>query len=166
MRPNADRVAHIAPRFPGIVRDVRKRVGDEVQAGDVLAIVESESLSSYEVRAAFAGTVIARHIAPGEAARREEAAFIVADLSNVWVEINVYQQALPQVAGADAGRIERLNRPEHGFGFFRGVQRHGIAPGLFGRPQHHLVDPAEQFLQRAGEPPVLIDVADELFREQ
>jgi cobalt-zinc-cadmium efflux system membrane fusion protein len=97
VRPNADRIAHVAPRFPGIAREVKKYVGDSVRAGDVLAVIESENLSTYELRAAFDGTVIDKHIAPGEAVSREETAYIVADLSSVWVILNVYQEALPQV---------------------------------------------------------------------
>jgi cobalt-zinc-cadmium efflux system membrane fusion protein len=105
VRPNADRIAHIAPRFPGLVRDVRAHVGDRVRTGDVLAIVESEHLAPFEVRAAFDGTVIDKHIAPGEAVTREEAAFIVADLSTVWVIVNVYQDALPLVRDGRPVRI-------------------------------------------------------------
>jgi cobalt-zinc-cadmium efflux system membrane fusion protein len=97
VRPNADRIAHIAPRFPGLVREVRKYVGDHVRAGEVLAIVESENLSPFELKAAFEGTIIDKHIAPGEAVTREQAAFIVADLTTVWVNVTVYQAALPQV---------------------------------------------------------------------
>jgi cobalt-zinc-cadmium efflux system membrane fusion protein len=97
VRPNADRLAHVAPRFPGIVREVRKVVGDTVQAGEVLALVESERLATYELRAGFAGTVIDKHITPGEAVTRDEPAYIVADLSTVWVDISVHQKALPRV---------------------------------------------------------------------
>lgn len=97
VRPNADRIAHIAPRYPGLVREVRKYVGDHVQAGDVLAIIESENLSPFELKAAFAGTIIDKHIAPGEAVTREQPAFIIADLSTVWVSVSVYQTALPQM---------------------------------------------------------------------
>jgi cobalt-zinc-cadmium efflux system membrane fusion protein len=97
VRPNPDRIAHVGPRFPGIVREVRKQVGDTVRAGDVLAVVESENLSTFPLTAAFDGTVIDKHIAPGETITREETAFIVADLSTVWVEISIYQSALPQV---------------------------------------------------------------------
>ena len=97
VRPNADRIAHIAPRFPGLVREVRKYVGDHVRAGEVLAIVESENLSPFELKAAFEGTIIDKHIAPGEAVTREQPAFIVADLTAVWVNLTVYQAALPQV---------------------------------------------------------------------
>jgi membrane fusion protein, heavy metal efflux system len=97
VRPNADRIAHIAPRFPGLVREVRKYVGDPVRAGEVLAIVESENLSPFELKAAFDGTIIDKHIVPGEAVTREQPAFIVADLSTVWVNVTVYQAVLPQV---------------------------------------------------------------------
>ena len=97
VRPNADRLAHVAARFPGIVREVRKHIGDTVRAGDVLALIESENLSTYELKAAFDGTIIDKHISPGEAASRERPAFVIADLSSVWVNINVYQKVLPQV---------------------------------------------------------------------
>jgi len=94
VRPNADRIAHLAPRFPGLVREVRKRVGDPVRTGEVLAIIESETLATFELKAAFDGVVIDRHVVPGEAVSRETPAFIVADLSSVWVDVHVYQSAL------------------------------------------------------------------------
>lgn len=97
VRPNADRLVHVAPRYPGIVREVRKHVGDHVRAGDVLAIIESENLSTYELKVALDGTVIDKHITPGEAVSRERPAYIVADLTTVWVHVAVYQQALPSV---------------------------------------------------------------------
>jgi len=105
VRPNADRIAHIAPRFPGLVREVRKYVGDRVRAGEILAIIESENLSPFELKAAFEGTIIDKHIAPGEAVTREQPAFIVADLSTVWVNVTVYQAALPQVRVGQSGII-------------------------------------------------------------
>jgi cobalt-zinc-cadmium efflux system membrane fusion protein len=117
VRPNADRIAHVAARFPGIVREVRKQVGDTVRADDVLAVVESEHLASFDVRAAFDGTVIDKHIAPGEAVDRDEPAFIIADLSTVWVTISVYQSALadvrigqPVVIQASHGNLEATGR--------------------------------------------------------
>jgi len=97
VRPNGDRVAHLAPRFPGVVRQVRKSVGDRVAANEVLAVIESDNLTTYELRSAFAGTVIDRHIAPGESVTRESPAFIVADLTTVWVNIDVYQKVLPAI---------------------------------------------------------------------
>jgi cobalt-zinc-cadmium efflux system membrane fusion protein len=42
---NSDRLAHIAPRVPGVVREVRKNIGDSVRAGEVLAVIESRELA-------------------------------------------------------------------------------------------------------------------------
>ena len=38
---NPDRFAHIVPRVAGVVRKVDKNLGDEVKAGDVMAMIES-----------------------------------------------------------------------------------------------------------------------------
>jgi cobalt-zinc-cadmium efflux system membrane fusion protein len=46
---NADRVAHVVPRAPGIVREVLNSVGDAVQAGEVLAWLESAELGEAKV---------------------------------------------------------------------------------------------------------------------
>ncbi|MEE9294994.1 MAG: efflux RND transporter periplasmic adaptor subunit [Phycisphaerae bacterium] len=46
---NADRVAHIVPRAPGIVREVLASVGDSVHAGEVMAWIESAELGEVKV---------------------------------------------------------------------------------------------------------------------
>ena len=46
---NADRVAHIVPRAPGIVREVLKNVGDTVRAGEVMAWLESAEVGEAKV---------------------------------------------------------------------------------------------------------------------
>ncbi len=46
---NADRVAHIVPRAPGIAREVLARVGDNVRAGEVMAWLESAELGTAKV---------------------------------------------------------------------------------------------------------------------
>ena len=96
--PNADRLAHIVPRFPGIVREVRKNLGDEVGAGEVLAIIESnESLSPYQVTSLMSGTIIEKHITLGEFVRDDTDVFVVADLSTVWVNVTVYAKDLDRI---------------------------------------------------------------------
>lgn len=96
--PNGDRLAHITPRFPGIVREVLKQAGDHVRAGDVLAVIESsESLSAYSLKTAIDGIVLAKHLTRGEAVDREKQAFIVADLRSVWADLAVYQKDLVQI---------------------------------------------------------------------
>jgi len=96
--PNADRVAHIVPRYAGIVKEVRKSIGDTVHTGDVLAVIESsETLTAYELKTLLDGTVIAKHITRGEAVTRDTQAFVVADLREVWLELSIYQRDLPRV---------------------------------------------------------------------
>src|SRR6202165_2556732 len=96
--PNQESLVQVTPRFPGIVREVRKRIGDRVQKGDVLAIVESnQSLTPYELKAALAGTVIDRQTTLGEYVSEEKPAFVIADLSTVWVDFSVYRRDLTRV---------------------------------------------------------------------
>ncbi|RKZ15157.1 efflux transporter periplasmic adaptor subunit [bacterium] len=98
VQPNLDRVAHIVPRYEGVVREVRASVGDQVRAGQTLAVVEGDaSLTTFEVRTALAGTIIERHVTLGEAVGREQALFVVADLDTVWIDIAVYLRDLEDV---------------------------------------------------------------------
>jgi cobalt-zinc-cadmium efflux system membrane fusion protein len=98
IRANADRLAHIVPRYAGIVTAVKANIGDRVEEGQVLARVEGdESLAPFDVVTLISGTVIAKHITLGEAVGRGNPAFEIADLSSVWVDITVYQRDLERV---------------------------------------------------------------------
>ncbi len=169
---NADRLVHVVPRLSGIVRDVRKNIGDYVGSGDVLAVLESRELADakasflaamekeklaranftreetlwkkkisaeqdyleaksaladavialrsseqklhslgfsdsylsklpeqheidytkYVLTAPASGSIIEKHINRGEVLKDDAGAFVIADLSSVWVNINVYQK--------------------------------------------------------------------------
>jgi cobalt-zinc-cadmium efflux system membrane fusion protein len=54
-------------------------------------------LTRYEVVAPLAGTVIEKHIAVGEVLKDDTEAFVVADLSTVWVDFNIAAKDLPLV---------------------------------------------------------------------
>lgn len=96
--PNEEQMAHVSPRFPGIVKSVTKRLGDHVDRGEVLATVESnESLRTYDLTAEIAGTVIMRHATLGEFVSGQEALFTIADLSTVWADFSVYRQDFPML---------------------------------------------------------------------
>jgi cobalt-zinc-cadmium efflux system membrane fusion protein len=177
VRVNGDRLVHLVPRVPGIVLEVRKTLGDEVMAGEVLAVIESNELADarvdflaarerlalaeadfereknlwekeitseqeyldarsglteariefrsseqklyalgltqgqvaeltggddevftrYEVRAPLKGTVVDRHISLGEKVGDDSEIFVVADLSSVWVDLNITQKDFPFV---------------------------------------------------------------------
>jgi membrane fusion protein, heavy metal efflux system len=174
---NTDRLVHIVPRIPGVVREVRMHLGDTVRAGDVLAVIDSReladakaaylaasarltmaedtlarekdlwekkisaaqdyltakqtvaaarievraaqhklaalgvseaslqqlasqpasSLTRYELVAPSAGTVIEKHLTVGAVLKEDTEAFLVADLSTVWVHLNVPPSDLPLV---------------------------------------------------------------------
>ena len=92
-----DRLAHITPRFDGVVKEVFKQIGNLVKKDELLAIIESnESLTAYELRSSINGIVIDMHFTKGETAQRPDHFFAVADLSEVWVNLSVYQKYLPQ----------------------------------------------------------------------
>lgn len=106
VHPNGDRLAHITPRFPGTVREVRKTIGDSVRTGEVLAVVESSvSLAPYDLRTQIDGTIIAKHLTRGEAVDNERQAFVIADLSSVWIELSVYQRDLDRVRVGETVRV-------------------------------------------------------------
>jgi len=93
-----DRLAHIFPRFPGIVKEVRKKIGNPVKKGEVLAIIESnESLSPYEVKSLIDGNVIDMHLTRGEVIADGDHSFTIADLNKVWVNLSVYEKDLPDI---------------------------------------------------------------------
>lgn len=182
---NADRIAHVAPRVPGVVRDVRKNLGDTVRQGEVLAVLESRDLADstasllaarerltlaqtnldreeqvwrkrispeqdyleaknrlaearielrtaelklralgfsgeyiaalpgrkdegvtlYEIVAPFAGTVMQKNINQGMVLRDDSAAFVIADLSTVWVNLDIPQKDLPLIKVGQAASI-------------------------------------------------------------
>lgn len=93
-----DNLAHIHPRFAGIVKEVRKHIGDQVKKGDVLAVIESnESLAEYEIKSLIDGTIVEKHFSLGEVVEGKDHGFVVADLSQVWAMLTLYQKDLPFV---------------------------------------------------------------------
>ena len=90
VQPNEDHMTHVIPRYPGIVKKINKRLGDSVAKDEVVAVVESnESLQPYEVKSSIAGTVMAKDVRQGEFVKEGEVIYVVADLSTVWVDLNV-----------------------------------------------------------------------------
>ena len=107
VQTNQEALVQVTPRFPGIVREIRKRIGDTVQKGDVLAVIESnQSLTSYDLKAPIAGTVVDRQVALGEYASEQKPSFVVADLSTLWVDLSVYRRDFARVRVGDAVAID------------------------------------------------------------
>jgi cobalt-zinc-cadmium efflux system membrane fusion protein len=106
IQPNAERVRSVSARFPGVVRSLRKSVGDDVRAGEVLATIESnESLQTYELTAPIAGVVTARNVNPGETAA-ESPVFVITDLATVWADLSVFPRDAPKVRIGQTVRVK------------------------------------------------------------
>jgi len=193
---NTDNMAHIVPQVPGIVRDVKVKLGDIVEKDDVLAVIDSRELADakadylasmerlnlaqmnfdrkeklwkdkitsekeylnsrqnlseakinlrtakqkliamgftsayleslpkeademftrFEVVAPFNGTVIEKHIALGENLKDDAEVFIIADLSTVWINLQVYPKELSLIRkGQRISLLDNVGVPEtHG----------------------------------------------------
>ncbi|WP_027529902.1 divalent metal ion exporter adaptor subunit IhpB [Bradyrhizobium sp. WSM3983] len=124
LRTNQEAVVQVTPRFPGLAKSIRKRIGDTVGKDDLLATIESnQSLTVYELKAPIAGTMIERQISLGEYASEQKPAFVVADLSTIWVDLSIYRQDLKRVRLND----EVLIDPDDGRGEIKGTISY-IAP--------------------------------------
>lgn len=95
---NREQLAYVTPRYAGTVTAIKARLADEVKKGQVLATLESnDTLRPFEVKAPFAGTVVAYDITPGETVEAGAPLFTVADLSSVWADLRIYQRDLNKV---------------------------------------------------------------------
>ena len=107
IQPNQEMLVQVTPRFPGVVREVSKRIGERVEKGEALAKVESnQSLTVYQLVAPLTGTIIDRQVALGEHIGEQKPAFIIADLSSVWVDFSVYRRDLNRVRVGDTVMID------------------------------------------------------------
>ena len=78
----------------------------------MLAAIESnQSLTAYELKAPIAGTVIDRQISLGEYVSEQKPAFVVADLSTIWVDFSVYRRDLGRVRARRRGADRSRRRP-------------------------------------------------------
>ncbi|MEE8459175.1 MAG: efflux RND transporter periplasmic adaptor subunit [Phycisphaerales bacterium] len=185
VKVNPDSIAHITPRVPGVVRKVHKGLGDAVETGDLLAVLDSRELAEakagflaagerlelarsslereqylhqreisseqeylearqaeaearislqsaqqhlhaiglaeyeiqelaakpdqvltrYEMRAPFDGVVVEKHVTLGEMLGDESLPFVIADLSDVWIVLTVYQKDLASIAPGQRAHI-------------------------------------------------------------
>jgi len=87
---NSNRIARAVPRFGGMVRKADKSLGESVSAGDIVAVVETnQSLTNIEVRAPISGVIVDRDVTAGETVADGAALYTIADLSDVWIDLNV-----------------------------------------------------------------------------
>lgn len=107
VQPNQETLVKVTSRFPGVIRSMRKRLGDKVRKDEVLATVESnQSLTAFELKATMDGTVIDRDGTLGEFASEAKPLFTIADLSTMWIDFAVYRRDFSKVRIGDAVSID------------------------------------------------------------
>jgi len=106
---NPNLLSRVRPRFAGVVKSVRRELGEVVKAGDVLASIQSnESLQTYLLKAPIDGLIVKRDIQVGETTS-DEPLFIISDLSNVWVELDIFSRDLDKVKQGQSVIVETLD---------------------------------------------------------
>lgn len=82
--------AEVNARFSGVVETLVADVGDSVNAGDVIAKIQSnDSLQTYIVKAPISGTVVSRNVNVGQLVAGETLYDIV-DANTLWAELKVF----------------------------------------------------------------------------
>jgi cobalt-zinc-cadmium efflux system membrane fusion protein len=88
--PDTSRVRQISARFEGAIQSVAVNLGDAVERGQVLAVVESnESLQSNRITAPIAGVVTERSANAGEQTSGRRL-FTIVDTAVVWADLAVF----------------------------------------------------------------------------
>lgn len=109
VQTNPNRLSRVRPRFAGVVKAIRHELGDVVRAGDILATIQSnESLQEYHVKAPINGLIVKRDVQVGEATG-DEPLFVIVDLSEVWVELDVFVRDLDLIKKGQAVMVESLD---------------------------------------------------------
>ncbi|MGE0031355.1 MAG: efflux RND transporter periplasmic adaptor subunit [Steroidobacteraceae bacterium] len=112
IQANPARLAKVRARFPGVIREVRRGLGEAVAAGDLLATVQSnESFETYPVTSPVGGVVLVRSAVAGESTG-EEPLFVVGDLSKLWAELDVFGRDLASIKPGQPVRVASLDEQQ------------------------------------------------------
>ncbi len=113
VQANPARVSEVRARFPGVVTEVRRDTGDLVSRGDTLGFVETnESLRSVSIEAPISGRIVNRNIQVGQVTGGEPL-FVIADLGEVWVQLDVFGRDLGTIAAGQSVTITLLDGSTH-----------------------------------------------------
>lgn len=69
----------------------------EIVPYKVRSPLPNEAITRYHIKAPLDGQIIGKHVTLGEAVKADADAYLIADLSSVWVEIMVYANDVPSV---------------------------------------------------------------------
>ncbi len=103
------RVAQVRARYPGLIESVEAEPWSRVEAKQTLARVQSnDSLQSYVLRAPIGGWVVSRDAQLGQVTG-DAPLFVIVDLSELWVELDVFDHDLDAVKVGQAVTLYGLH---------------------------------------------------------
>lgn len=106
---DVERVRRAMARYPGMIVGLNARIGARVEAGDVLARVESDdSLQTYAIRAPIDGVVIKQLVNAGETTGNG-ILYVIADLNRVWVDLAVFRGEQSRLQVGQPVRVRSLD---------------------------------------------------------
>lgn len=125
--PNGDALSSIYPRFGGIVKEMKKYLGDTVEKGEVIAVVESnESLRDYPITSPISGTIVQKYVIVGEMIKEDKPIYQVANLSTVWADLTLYRKEAALIKKGMPTTITGDNGKPNGTGVINYISPLGI----------------------------------------
>ena len=107
--------AHITTRISGRVSQLPARVGDRVEKGQTLAIIQSRQLGDpppeVKVDSPVSGTVSERPVSMGDSVEPNTELFHILDLSKVIVVAQVYEEDVGKIKLGQTARVTALSYP-------------------------------------------------------
>ena len=118
----------LASRIPGRVIELNAHVGDEVEQGQVLAVIESRQPGdpppSIELKALQGGLVVDTHARIGEPVKPDSDLLDISDRSSVWAVARIPE---PEAANIVPGTKARIRIPALGETFIEAtLDRYGV----------------------------------------
>lgn len=108
--PDPQGISHVYARYPGMIVSINTALGDSVEAGQVIAVIEANSsLQNYEIRAPLSGIVVEKHANPGELATGQSL-LTIANYEDIWVDLTVFPGDSQQIRPGMAVTIRIDNR--------------------------------------------------------
>ena len=108
--PDPQGISHVYARYPGMIVSMIPALGDSVEAGQVIAVIEANSsLQNYEIRAPLSGIVVEKHANPGEQASGQSL-LTIANYDNIWVDLTVFPGDSQQVRSGMSVTIRMEDR--------------------------------------------------------
>ena len=95
---DSEQTLRIGARYPGLVKFVYKRLGDNVKRGEVLAVVEANaSMNRFEVKSPIDGTITMKNVNSGETVHDQNVLFELSNLSHLLVEFHASRDDMVQI---------------------------------------------------------------------